>query len=60
MDLVNSFTEKVQTSQPFLTKKGLELQRKNDNHTSGVEKVSTQETVLPSQTYLGYAIDIKV
>jgi len=63
MDSVNSvsiFAEKVQTSQPSLTKRGLVLQGKNVNPSSGAEKIATQETAPPPQTPQKNAIDIKV
>ena len=57
---VGTFSEKVQTSQPSLTKRGLVLQGKNVNPSSGAEKVATQETAPTSQTPQKNAIDIKV
>ena len=57
---VGTFSEKVQTSQPSLTKRGLVLQGKNVNPSLGVEKVATQETAPPPQTPQKNAIDIKV
>ena len=57
---VGTFSEKVQTSQPSLTKRGLVLQGKNVNPSSGAEKVATQETAPPPQTPQKNAIDIKV
>jgi len=53
MDSVNSvsaFPEKVQTSQPYLTKRGMALLDKSENPSSGTEKVATQEIVTPPQT----------
>ena len=57
---VDPFIEKVQTSQPSLTKRGLALQGKHVHPSSGAEKVATQETAPPSQTPQKYSIDIKV
>ena len=48
--LVSTFLEKVRTSQPSLTKRGLTLQVKNDNPSSKEEKVAKQEMVFLSQT----------
>ena len=56
--LVSSFLEKVRTSQPSLTKRGLTLQVKNDNPSSREEKVSKQETVSSSQTLREHSVDI--
>ncbi len=56
---VGTFSEKVQTSQPSLTKRGLVLQGKNVNPSLGAEKVATQETTPPPQTPQKNAIDIK-
>ena len=56
---VGTFSEKVQTSQPSLTKRGLALQGTNVNPSSGAEKVATQETAPPPQTPQKNAIDIK-
>ena len=58
--LVSTFLEKVQTSQPSLTKRGLTLQVKNDNPSSRVEKVAKQETVSSSQTLQEHSVDINV
>ena len=57
---VGTFSEKVQPSQPSLTKRGLVLQGKNVNPSLGAEKVATQETAPPPQTPQKNAIDIKV
>ena len=57
---VGTFSEKVQTSQPSLTKRGLVLQGKNVNPSLGVEKIASQETAPPPQTSQKNAIDIKV
>ena len=57
---VGTFSEKVQTSQPSLTKRGLVLQGKNVNPSLGVEKIASQETAPPPQTPQKNAIDIKV
>ena len=61
MDTSNSmgtFSEKVRTSQPSLTKRGLTLQVKNDNPSSREEKVAKQETVPSSQTLQEHSVDI--
>ena len=55
---VGTFPEKVQTSQPSLTKRGLTLQVKNDNPSSREEKVSKQETVSSLQTLQEHSVDI--
>ena len=55
---VGTFSEKVRTSQPSLTKRGLTLQVKNDNPSSREEKVSKQETVSLSQTLQEHSVDI--
>ena len=55
---VGTFLEKVRTSQPSLTKRGLMLQVKNDNPSSREEKVAKQETVSPSQTFQEHSVDI--
>ncbi len=47
---VSTFPEKVQTSQPSLTKRGLALQDKSENPSSETEKVATREIVTPPQT----------
>jgi len=56
--LVSTFLEKVRTSQPSLTKRGLTLQVKNDNPSSREEKVAKQETVSSSQTLQEHSVDI--
>ena len=56
--LVSTFLEKVRTSQPSLTKRGLTLQVKNDNPSSREEKVAKQETVPSSQTLQEHSVDI--
>ena len=56
--LVGTFLEKVRTSQPSLTKRGLTLQVKNDNPSSREEKVAKQETVSSSQTLQEHSVDI--
>ena len=53
-----TFSEKVRTSQPSLTKRGLTLQVKNDNPSSREEKVAKQETVSSSQTLQEHSVDI--
>jgi len=58
--LVSTFLEKVRTSQPSLTKRGLTLQVKNDNPSSREEKVAKQETVSSSQTLQEHSVDINV
>ena len=55
---VGTFSEKVRTSQPSLTKRGLTLQVKNDNPSSREEKVSKQETVSSLQTLQEHSVDI--
>jgi hypothetical protein len=44
---VGIFSEKVQTSQPSLTKRGLALQGDAVNPLSGMEKIAAQETAPP-------------
>ena len=56
--LVSTFLEKVRTSQPSLTKRGLTLQVKSDNPSPREEKVSKQETVSSSQTLQEHSVDI--
>ena len=55
---VGTFSEKVRTSQPSLTKRGLTLQVKNENPSSREEKVVKQETVSSSQTLQEHSVDI--
>ena len=55
---VGTFSEKVRTSQPSLTKRGLTLQVKNDNPSSKEEKVAKQEMVSSSQTLQEHSVDI--
>ena len=55
---VGTFSEKVRTSQPSLTKRGLTLQIKNDKPSSSEEKVAKQETVSSSQTLQEHSVDI--
>ena len=55
---VGTFSEKVRTSQPSLTKRGLTLQVKSDNPSPREEKVSKQETVFSSQTLQEHSVDI--
>ena len=55
---VGTFLEKVRTSQPSLTKRGLTLQVKNDNPSSREEKVAKQEMVFSSQTLQEHSVDI--
>ena len=55
---VGTFSEKVRTSQPSLTKRGLTLRVKNDNPSSREEKVAKQETVSSSQTLQEHSVDI--
>ena len=55
---VGIFSEKVRTSQPSLTKRGLTLQVKNDSSSSKEEKVAKQETVSSSQTLQEHSVDI--
>ena len=55
---VGTFSKKVRTSQPLLTKRGLTLQVKSDNPSSREEKVAKQETVSSSQTLQEHSVDI--
>jgi len=55
---VGTFPEKVRTSQPSLTKRGLTLQVKNDNPSSREEKVEKQEMVFSSQPFQEHSVDI--
>ena len=55
---VGSFSEKVRTSQPSLTKRGLTLQVKNDNPLSREGKIAKQEMVFLSQTLQEHSVDI--
>ena len=55
---LGTFSEKVRTSQPSLTKRGLTLQVKNDNPSSREEKVAKQEAVSSSQTLQEHSVDI--
>ena len=55
---VGIFLEKVRTSQPSLTKRGLTLQVKNDNPLSREGKVTKQEMVFSSQTLQEHSVDI--
>ena len=55
---MGTFSEKVRTSQPSLTKRGLMLRVKNDNPASREEKVAKQETVSSSQTLQEHSVDI--
>ena len=55
---VGIFSEKVRTSQPSLTKRGLTLQVKNDNPLSREGKVAKQEMVFSSQTLQEHSVDI--
>ena len=55
---VGSFSEKVRTSQPSLTKRGLTLQVKNDNPLSREGKDTKQEMVFSSQTLQEHSVDI--
>ena len=47
---VDNFREKVQPSQPSLTKRGLALQEKSKNSPPEAEKVTTPETEIPPIT----------
>ena len=63
MDSVSSvsvFPENTQTTQPFLSKRGLTLQGNAVNPLSGVEKIAAQETKPSPQTSQKDAIAIKV
>ena len=63
MDSVSSvsvFPANTQTTQPFLSKRGLTLQGNVVNPLSGVEKIAAQETKPPPQTSQKDAIAIKV
>ena len=55
---VGIFLGEVRTSQPYLTKRGLTLQVKNDNPSLREEKIAKQETVSPSETLQEVSIDI--
>ena len=55
---VSTSPEKVQPSQPSLTKRGLELQEKSDNASSETGKATTPETDIPPQTPPGNSIDV--
>ena len=57
---VSVYSENIQTTQPFLSKRGLILQGKAVNLLSGVEKIATQETASHPQTPQQNAIDTKV
>ena len=57
---VSTSPERVKPSQPSLTKRGLVLQGKNVNPSSGAEKVATQETAPTSQTPQKHFVDIQV
>ena len=63
MDSVSSvsvFPENTQTTQPFLSKRGLTLQGTAVSPLSGLKKIAAQETNPPPQTPQKNAIDIKV
>ena len=63
MDSVSSvsvFPENTQTTQPFLSKRGLTLQGNAVNPLSRVEKIVAQKTKPPPQTSQKNAIAIKV
>ena len=63
MDSVSSvsvYSENIQATQPFLTKRGLVLQGGNINSLLRAKKDATQETASPPQTPQQNAIDIKV
>ena len=57
---VSVYSENIQTTQPFLSKRGLTLQGNAVNPLSGVEKIAAQETKPPPQTSQKNAIAIKV
>ncbi len=57
VDPVSTSPKKVQGSQPFLTKKGLELQKKSDNPSSETEKATTPTPPSP-QTPTENSIDV--
>ena len=57
---VSVYSENIQTTQPFLTKRGLVFQGVNINSSLRAEKDATQETTSPPQTPQQNAIDIKV
>ena len=57
---VNAYSENIQATQPFLTKRGLVLQGGNINSLLRAKKDATQETASPPQTPQQNAIDIKV
>ena len=56
---VEIFPEKVRTSQPSLTKRGLTLQVKHENPSSREEKVAKQEMVSSSKTLQEHSVDIE-
>ena len=63
MDSVSSvsvYSENIQATQPFLTKRGLVLQGGNTNSSLRAKKDATQETASPPQTLQKNAIDIKI
>ena len=63
MDSVNSvgtFTEKVQSTQPSLTKRGFTLTDKSSKPSSEEEKVTTPENNTPPQTPPENSIDVTV
>jgi len=55
---VGAFAEKVRTSQPSLTKRGLTLQIEEDKLSSSEEKVAKQEKVSSSETRQKSSLDI--
>ena len=55
---VGIFSEKVRTSQPSLTKRGLTLQVKNDSPSSKEEKVAKQDTVSSSKPFQEHSVDV--
>jgi len=57
---VDNSREKVQVSQPSLTKRGLKLQEKSENPSPEAEKVTTPETDIPPQTPPENSIDMTV
>jgi len=55
---VSTSSEKVQPSQPSLTKRGLALQEKGKNSSLEAEKAATPETNTPPQTPPENSIDV--
>ncbi|MBT3923930.1 MAG: hypothetical protein HOF21_15295 [Nitrospina sp.] len=58
VDPVSPSAEKVQPSQPSLTKRGMELLEKNSKPSSEAENTATPETDTPPPTSLGNSVDV--